>query len=98
MLGAADVAVVTGESTSMVSEACASGRQVLVVELPLRHAGTVRLTKHARFLQDVTREGFARIVPVHELALAIRRAVAERRPEKPLDNFSAIRDRVGALL
>lgn len=38
MLGSADVSVVTGESISMVSEACAGGQRVIVIEPPLRQA------------------------------------------------------------
>jgi len=98
MLGSADAAVVTGESISMVSEACASGRRVLVVEPPLRQAHLTTLTKHQRFLRGLAEGGYLRLVPVPELGLAIQRALGERQPAKRLDTFTTIRDAVGRLL
>ena len=91
MLGAADVAVVTGESISMVSEACASGRAVVVVEPPLRQASRSTLTKHQRFLHGLAEEGYVRLVLLPELGLAIQRALKERRAVKRLDNVAAVR-------
>ena len=96
MLGSADVAVVTGESISMVSEACASGRPVIVVEPPLRRPST--LTKHRRFLHDLASEGYVRVVPVPELGAAIQRAVTERHEGKRLDNLAVVRDALLHLL
>jgi mitochondrial fission protein ELM1 len=98
MVASADVAVVTGESISMVSEVCASGRRVVVVEPPLRGAAAATLTKPQRFLRALSHEGYARMVTVPEAGLAIQRALAERRPAKRLDTFAAVRDAVGKLL
>lgn len=95
MLGSADVAVVTGESISMVSEACASGRRVIVVEPPLRRPA---LTRHHRFLHTLLREGYVRLSQLPEVAHAITRLVAERTPAKPLDNLSPVRDALARLL
>ena len=98
MLGSADVAVVTGESISMVSEACASGRRVVVVEPPLRRANRTTLTKHERFLRELVKEGYARLVTVPELGLTIKRSLQERQPAKRLDNLLRVRDAVARLL
>ena len=98
MLGCADVAVVTGESISMVSEACASGRRVLVVELPRRANFSVEGTKHQRFLRELAREGFVRIVPLPELSPALQHALQDPRPPRRLDNFAAVRDAVARLV
>jgi len=99
MVASADVAVVTGESISMVSEVCASGRRVVVVEPPLRGAAAATLTKHQRFLRALIHEGYARMVPVPEVGLAIQRALNERQqPAKRLDDFAAVRDAVSKLL
>ena len=98
MLGSADVVVVTGESISMVSEACASGRRVIVVELPLREGRRLALTKHQRFLRDLVADGYVRLVPVSELGLTLQRAFAARQAPKRLDDFGAIREAVGRLL
>ncbi len=100
MLGWADVAVVTGESISMVSESCASGRPVIVVEPPLRPGRTARstLTKHQRFLRGLAKEGYARVHPVPEVSHAIQRALKERRSAKRLDTLAPVRDAVARLL
>jgi len=98
MLGAADVAVVTGESVSMVSEACASGRRVVVVEPPLRQANRLGLTKHQRFLRDLAKDGHVRVSPIPELGHAIRRALGDAGAPKRLDNLTAIREAVSRLL
>ncbi len=98
MLGTAEVVVVTGESVSMVSEACASGRRVIVVEPPLRQASAQSATKHQRFLDHLIREGYIRVVLVPEVAVAIRRALANRHSPPRLDNLAVIRDAVERLI
>ncbi len=98
MLGWADVAVVTGESISMVSEACASGRRVVVVEPPLRETTRTAPTKHQRFLRELAKEGYLQIHPLPELGRAIQRAVSDRRPAKRLESLELVRDAVGRLL
>jgi len=98
MLGSADVAVVTGESTSMVSEACASGRHVVVVEPPRRYAKRGALTKHQRFLQHLVAEGYIRLVPVNELGVTIHQALRASQPARRLDNVVKVRDAVARLL
>lgn len=98
MLGCADVAVVTGESISMVSEACASGRRVIVVEPPLCEGHRPALTKHQRFLRGLVADGYVRLAPVAELGVAIQRALAARQAPKRLDNFTAIRHAISRVL
>ena len=98
MLGSADVALVTGESISMVSEACASGRHVVVVEPPLRHANRATLTRHQRFLHELVGEGYARMVPVPEISHTISRIINDRRPAKRLEQFTQIREAVQGLI
>ena len=98
MLSCADVAVVTGESISMVSEACASGRRVIVVEPPLREGRRPALTKHQRFLRDLVADGYVRLVPVAELGVTIQRSLTTRQAPKRLDNFTAIREAVSRLV
>jgi len=98
MLGAAEAVVVTGESVSMVSEACASGRHVIVVEPPLRQRAPAAATKHKRFLEDLAGDGYVRVVPVPEVALAIRRLLRERSAAKRLNHFAMVSEAVGRLL
>ena len=98
MLGWADVAVVTGESISMVSESCASGRPVVVVEPPLRPTASSALPKHQRFLQGLAKAGYARVHPVPEVNYAIQRALKEGRSAKRLDTLGPVREAVARLL
>ena len=98
MLGSADVAVVTGESISMVSESCASGRRVIVVEPPLRRLDRPTLTKHRRFIDGLISEAFVRVVPTSEVSVAIERTLKDRQPAKRLDNISIVRDAIARLL
>lgn len=98
MLGSADVSIVTGESISMVSEACASGRHVVVVEPPLRPNSHGRSMKHQRFLRELARDGFVTLTNLPELGLAIRRALAARTPPKRLDNLEPVREVLGKII
>ncbi|MDP3702983.1 MAG: ELM1/GtrOC1 family putative glycosyltransferase [Candidatus Omnitrophota bacterium] len=98
MLGWADASVVTGESVSMVSEACASGRPVVVVEPPLRAHPRATPTKHQRFLRELSRDGYARLHPVPEVSQAIQQALRERPQTKRLDPLVHIRSAVTRLL
>jgi len=98
MMGASDVAVVTGESISMVSEVCASGRRVVVVEPSPRGRAAATLTKHQRFLQGLVQGGYARMVPLPELGLAIQRALKRPPSGRRLETFERIRDAVGKLV
>lgn len=98
MLGSADVALVTGESISMVSEACANGRAVVVVEPPLRHVPRSSLTKHQRFLRELVKDGYVRVVQLPEVGFAVQRALKERQQAKRLDNLAPIRPALARLL
>ena len=98
MLGCADVAVVTGESISMVSEACANGRAVVVVEPPLRHAHGTSPTKHQRFLRELVKDGYVQVVQLSNVGSAIERALKACATARRLDNVAAIRDAVAHLL
>lgn len=98
MLGWAQVVVVTGESISMVSEACASGRHVVVVEPPLWKANYARLTKPQRYLRLLTEQGYLRVHPMPEVSHAIRRLLTTHPPVRRLDSYVAVRDAVKRLL
>ena len=98
MLGCADVAVVTGESISMVSEACANGRAVVVVEPPLRDTHRTSPTKHQRFLRELVQDGYVQVVQLPNVGSAIERALKACATAKRLDNVAAIRDSVAHLL
>lgn len=98
MLGAADVHVVTGESISMVSEACGSGRYVVVIEPPLRRGNRTTLTKHQRFLHELVLDGYVRLQLVPGLSHAIQRVLQGTRPPKRLESYGLVRDAVAQFL
>jgi KDO2-lipid IV(A) lauroyltransferase len=99
LLASADVIVVTGESISMVSEACASGRRVVVVRPPRRRSRRGWPTaKHDRFLAGLAREGQIVLSAVSDLPHAIRHALADTAPPKRLDNLAAVRTAAEKLL
>ena len=98
MLAWADVAVVTGESISMVSEACASGRHVIVVEPPLRQTAAGRMSKPQRFVRALAGQGYLRQHPLAELGHAIRRCLRSTSPPRRLDVFRDVQDAVRHLL
>ncbi|MBI2104341.1 MAG: hypothetical protein HYT90_01995 [Candidatus Omnitrophica bacterium] len=80
----------------MVSEVCASGRRIVVIEPELRGRAAT-LTKHERFLQSLAQEGYARLVPLPELGLAIERALKRPPSGKRLETFERLREAVGKL-
>ncbi len=98
MLGLARAVVVTGESISMVSEACASGRPVVVVEPPLRHPPSARPTKAQHHLSSLAREGYLHRAAWPGLGQAIHQALAQGRPVQQLDTYATVRDAVKRLL
>ena len=98
MLGLADITVVTGESISMVSEACSSGKPVIVVEPPLRHPHRPGATKQHRFVTDLAKQGYLHLHPVDELAHAIRRILETRPSVKRLDSLGPVREALTRLL
>lgn len=99
ILGWAHVVVVTGESVSMLSEACASGRPVVVVEPPPRHASRAAGgTKARRFIDALAAQGYVHHHPVPEVSHAIRRCLSAKAPVRRLETYAAVRDAVAKLL
>ena len=96
MLAWAEVVVVTGESVSMISEACASGRPVLSVDLPLRRARHV--TKSHRYLTLLAQQDYLRRCALPELGATIRRCITERPAVKRLETYATVREAVSRLL
>ena len=66
ILGASSVIVVSGESTSMLSEAASAGRHVIAF-WPRRKAPLVAANKHEVFLRKLSSKGFIRLSGVKEL-------------------------------
>lgn len=103
ILGWARVVVVTGESVSMLSEACASGRPVVVVEPPRRPPDGRRGrgaggTKARRFIDELAAQGYVHHHPLPEVGHAIRRCLSAKTPARRLETYAAVRDAVARLL
>ena len=98
MLGWASVVVVTGESISMLSEACASGRPVVVVEPPAKPTRAVGATKPRRFLRTLVERGYVHHHPMPEVGHAIRRCLSAKTPARRLDTYAMVREAVAKLL
>jgi mitochondrial fission protein ELM1 len=97
MVGWADVVVVTGESISMVSEACASGKRVIVVDPPARPSSGGS-SKVRRYVHRLVAGGYARVASVSALGQAIRQALDDQRPVRRLDTYATIESAVTRLL
>jgi len=74
ILAASDIVIVSGESISMVSEAVASGRKVLVF---MPEKKTSRKTKYESFARDLERKGYLRCVKAEEIAREAARLQGE---------------------
>jgi KDO2-lipid IV(A) lauroyltransferase len=93
IMSAADVLVVSGESSSMISEAATSGKRVVVFPLEQKRPGT--LTKHSRFMNMMSEKGYVVISDPAQIANDIESAMDQVDPVKPLDDnekvYKAIR-------
>ncbi len=66
ILGASSVVVVSGESTSMISEAASAGKHVIAF-WPRRKAASLAVNKHETFLKKLSSKGFIHLSGVKEL-------------------------------
>jgi len=98
MLGWAQVVVVTGESISMISEACASGRYVVVVEPPLRYTESWQATKPQRYIRFLSDQHYIRNHPMPEVGHAIRQVLTRRPPVRRLETYQTVQAAVKRLL
>ena len=97
MLGWSQAVVVTGESISMVSEASASGRPVVVVDPPRRRAGAGQ-TKAERFLQTLVTEGVVHHPAPAELGALLSTILASQPSVRRVDTYAAVRAAVRNVL
>lgn len=81
----------------MVSEACSSGRHIVVVEPPLRQAARGD-TKPQRYLRAMAEQGYLRRHPVPEVGHAIRQVLTHHPPARRLDTYATIQAAVKRLL
>ncbi len=95
MLGLSKVAVVSGESISMVSEAISSGNKTVVFRLAKKKES---LTKHERALEKLERDGYITVVDPVDLPLALEKALSDTSPRKELKDKQKIFDAVRRLI
>ena len=90
--------VVTGESVSMVTEACASGGAVIIVDPPTRRSADGRLTKPQRYVRLLVDEGYAAHHVIPEVGRAVRRSLTQPRPVRRLNPYDVVRDAMQRLV
>ncbi len=95
ILDTCKVAIVSGESISMVSEALTAGRKTIVFKLPKK---TSKFTKHEKMLADLARDAYIATCLPRELDLAISQAFVDRRKPKEIRDRDAIFESVRRLV
>jgi len=96
ILGLCECVVVSGESISMVSEAAASGKYVLVFRLKGTYLGGGG--RHERFLRNLENEGYIRIVEAENIADKIKELIRNKPPIKKLDDRTKVKEAMRRLL
>jgi Lauroyl/myristoyl acyltransferase len=87
--------VVSGESISMISEAVASGKNVIAFELDKKCKGN---TKHERLLARLAVDGYVTVARPYELSSAIIRALSAGASAKKIDDMEKIYEAMRALI
>jgi mitochondrial fission protein ELM1 len=95
ILALSDVAVVSGESISMVSEAVSSGKKTVVFGLEKK---SNRVTKHDRILENLSREKHISIARTGEIISLVGRALKDTTPPKKIDDTEKIYEAMRALI
>ncbi|MCX7926712.1 MAG: mitochondrial fission ELM1 family protein [Candidatus Omnitrophica bacterium] len=84
ILALSNVVVVTAESISMVSEACTSGKKVVVLD------NRAIRGRHRRFLDTLAKEGYLRLGLLEECKQVIEEVIQDKKEPKRLDDNSTI--------
>ncbi|MDD5428221.1 MAG: ELM1/GtrOC1 family putative glycosyltransferase [Candidatus Omnitrophica bacterium] len=87
MLALSKVAVVSEESISMISEAIAAGKKVVVFRLSKKSDGAA---KHERALASLAKEGYITITESSALTSALAKAWSDNSPVKPPKDMERI--------
>ena len=95
ILAISKVVVVSGESISMISEAVASGKNVIVFELDKKNNGN---TKHERVLAGLADEGYVTVAKADEMPSAIKRAFSADASIKRINDTEKIYEAMRALI
>ena len=97
ILAASDVVVVSGESSSMLSEAASSGKHVVVFR-PRRKSAAGKDNKHELFLNRLDSKGFAHTSEAASLKDDIIRLVNSHKEPKKLDDNKRILEAVKRII
>ena len=95
MLNLGKVAVVSGESVSMVSEAISSGKKVVVFRLAKKKDGP---TKHESALKKLEDDGYITVADPGNLSSALEKAFSDTAPRRELRDKQKIFDAVRRLV
>jgi KDO2-lipid IV(A) lauroyltransferase len=97
ILAASDILVVSGESSSMLSEAANSGKHIVVFK-PRRKPSVRKNTKQERFLKRLHFSGLARVSEIEDLKKNIVELVNSDDIPKKLDDDRKILDAVKRII
>ncbi|MCC6759229.1 MAG: mitochondrial fission ELM1 family protein [Candidatus Omnitrophica bacterium] len=92
ILGLADVVVVSGDSISMVSEAVSSGKKVAAFFVDDRSGTPFEQTKHGRFLERLTNDGYILSSEVKFMKDALYKLIKNKVQTKKLDDNAVVLD------
>lgn len=95
ILALSDLAVVSGESISMISEAVSAGRKVMVFNLDRRAGG---ITKHERVVDNLRREGYVGIADAQDLGTTLATFSKSASSTKKIDDTEKIYEAMRALI
>ena len=92
MLGLSEIAIVTQESISMVSEAASSGKHVIVFS-----QGKDKNKRHNLFLDNLHNKGFIRLAGSENISLSISNAMNQKASLSKLDDISKLDEHIERL-
>ncbi|MDP3790620.1 MAG: ELM1/GtrOC1 family putative glycosyltransferase [Candidatus Omnitrophota bacterium] len=95
ILALSNVAIVSGESISMISEAVSSGKKTVAFGLKKKKNS---ITKHERVLENLARDGYISIARAGEMISLASRALKDTSPAKKVGDTDKIYEAMRALI
>ncbi|MEA3561021.1 MAG: tetraacyldisaccharide 4'-kinase [Candidatus Omnitrophota bacterium] len=97
MLSLSQIVIISCDSTSMISEALAAARYVVVFELDRKRYSS-RYSKHGQLVNRLAAERYLTVSSAEQLDSAIEKVWQEKRPIKTLNDNLAVKKAVNKLL